>query len=51
MIEQKLVSIILPTFNRGDNFLKRAIDSVISQSYQNWELIIIDNNSKTILKH
>lgn len=46
MIEQKLVSIILPTFNRGDNFLKRAIDSVISQSYQNWELIIIDNNSK-----
>ena len=46
MKEQKLVSIVLPTFNRGDKFLKRAIDSVISQTYKNWELIIIDNNSK-----
>ena len=38
-------SIILPTYNRASTFLKQAIDSVVSQSYENWELIIIDNNS------
>jgi len=37
-------SIILPTFNREKKIL-RAINSVIDQSYNNWELIIIDNKS------
>ena len=45
MIKQQiLISIILPTFNHA-KFLKKAIESVINQSYINWELIIIDNNS------
>jgi len=39
------VSIILPTYNRASSYLKEAIDSVINQSYMNWELIVIDNNS------
>ena len=42
----KLISIILPTFNRGDYYLKKAILSVVNQTYKNWELIIIDNFSK-----
>ena len=37
-------SIILPTFNQA-NFLKVCIKSILSQTYKNWELIIIDNNS------
>jgi len=40
-----LVSVIIPTYNRA-NCLKRAIDSVLNQSITNWELLIIDNNSK-----
>jgi glycosyltransferase involved in cell wall biosynthesis len=40
-----LVSIILPTFNRAHT-LGRAIDSVLKQTYTDWELIIIDNHSK-----
>ena len=42
--QQILISIILPTFNHA-KFLKKAIESVVNQSYINWELIIIDNNS------
>ena len=37
-------SVIIPTFNR-EKKIKFAIDSVIKQNYQNWELIIVDNNS------
>lgn len=37
-------SIIIPTYNRAD-FLIHSIESVIKQSYNNWELIIIDDGS------
>lgn len=39
-----LVSIIIPTFNHG-HYLGRALQSVINQTYSNWELIVIDNYS------
>ncbi len=39
-----LVSIIMPAFNVG-TFISDAIGSVLKQTYQNWELIIIDNGS------
>ena len=39
-----LVSIIMPAFN-VESFISDAINSVLNQSYQNWELIIIDNGS------
>lgn len=42
--QQILISIILPTYNHA-KFLKKAIESVVCQSYIHWELIIIDNNS------
>jgi glycosyltransferase involved in cell wall biosynthesis len=37
-------SIILPTFNQS-NFLKKAIQSIVSQEFEDWELLIIDNFS------
>ena len=38
------VSIIIPTYNHSI-FLRASIQSVIDQTYSNWELIIIDNYS------
>ena len=37
-------SIILPTYNQSD-FLRKSIDSIVSQTFVNWELLVIDNNS------
>ena len=37
-------TIIIPTYNRA-NFLPNTINSVIKQTYSNWELIIIDDGS------
>lgn len=40
------VSIILPTFNRL-TYLRAAVDSVLAQTFQDWELIIADDGSGT----
>ena len=42
--QEKLVSIGLPTFNRA-KVLRRAVDSLLAQTYRNFELIISDNAS------
>ena len=44
LYKQPLVSIIMNCFN-GEKYLKDAVDSVISQTYKNWEIIFWDNQS------
>ena len=39
-----MVSVIIPTFNRA-GFLKKAIESVFSQTFQDFELIVVDDGS------
>lgn len=40
-----LVSIITPTFN-SEKYIRETINSVQSQTYSNWELILVDDFSK-----
>jgi glycosyltransferase involved in cell wall biosynthesis len=42
--EKNLISILMPVFN-GALYISEAIDSVLAQSYVNWELIIVDDGS------
>ena len=39
-----LVSVVIPNYKKGV-LLKRAVESVLKQEYDNWECIIVDNQS------
>ena len=42
--QEPLVSIIVNCFN-GEQFLRQTLDSILAQTYQNWEVIFWDNQS------
>lgn len=44
-MKKGLVSIITPCYN-GEKYISETIDSVLAQTYSDWEMIIIDDGSK-----
>lgn len=40
-----LISVVLPVYN-GEKYLRESIDSILAQTYEKWELIIVDDCSK-----
>ncbi len=45
MSSNNKIDIIMPNFNKG-KFIYKSIQSVVNQTYKNWNLYIIDDNSK-----
>ncbi len=41
---QPLISIIIPTYNRA-NIIGETLDSIIAQTYTNWECVVVDDGS------
>ena len=44
MIENKRIDILMATYN-GEKYLVEQLDSIINQTYRNWNLLIRDDNS------
>ena len=44
LVKNPLISIILPTYN-GECYIAESVCSIISQTYSNWELIIVNDSS------
>lgn len=45
MSKNPLISVITPTYN-SEKFIRDSIESVLNQTYSNWEMIIVDDASK-----
>ena len=44
-VSQPLISILTPVFDTPVPWLREAVDSVLTQVYENWELLLIDDGS------
>ena len=45
--KKPLISVLMNCYN-GEKYIRAAVDSVINQTYQNWELIFWDNQSSDL---
>ncbi|MBR0419564.1 MAG: glycosyltransferase [Erysipelotrichaceae bacterium] len=45
--ENKLISIVVPLYNTGIRYLKEMIDSVINQTYSDWQLCLADGSDSS----
>ena len=45
MVKQPAIDIIIPNYNKA-KYLNQCLDSIISQTYKNWKVYLIDDNSK-----
>lgn len=42
---EKKISVIMPVYNTAVSFLKEAVDSILAQSFKEFEFVIIDDGS------
>ena len=44
MINNPLVTIVVPVYN-GESFIEKALDSALAQTYENTEIVIVNDGS------
>lgn len=44
-VSQPLISVVTPVYN-GEKYLAECIESVLAQTYQNWDYVIVNNGSQ-----
>ncbi len=49
-VDDHIISVIMPAYN-AERTIKKTINSVIAQTYENWELIIVDDGSNDNTKN
>lgn len=53
MVDDPLFSVVMPTYNRG-SLIRKSLDTVFNQTYQNFEIIVVDDcstdNTEEVLK-
>ena len=45
------ISVIMPIYNTKEEYLREAIESILNQTFADWELIAIDNGSDDYIKN
>jgi glycosyltransferase involved in cell wall biosynthesis len=50
MTKSELVSIIVPSYKRDRELVERAVRSLLSQTYENIEIILVDDNAREDLQ-
>src|SRR5438067_1665630 len=43
-MKKPVVSVVIPNYNYA-HFLRECLDSVLRQTYRDWEIIVVDDNS------
>ena len=46
-MDDKLISVIVPVYN-VENYIRECLDSILAQTYSDFELILVDDGSKDI---
>ena len=44
MVNSPAIDIIIPNYNKA-KYLNQCLDSIISQTYKNWKIYLVDDNS------
>ena len=44
MVKQPDIDIIIPNYNKA-KYLNQCLDSILSQTYKNWKIYLVDDNS------